>query len=141
MSQEFVAHTLVRTLRQEPDLPLYLGLMVTNPMSMVDGGESVALAEINVKPYARQPIKLVIDDEDRRFLYNVDKVSFAKPDKKYGFMTHIAIFDKPHESDPNDNMLLLKSIGYVLTLEAGKPIIFDKNELRIFIGEINPSIL
>lgn len=140
MTREFVAHTLVRTIRQEPSLPLYLGLMITNPMTIVEGGESIALSEVNIKPYTRQPIKLVVDEADRRFLLNDDRILFAKPEKKYGFMTHIAIFDQPAESS-TDNMLLLKSIGYVLTLEAGRPIIFDKNELRIFVGEINPSIL
>jgi hypothetical protein len=141
MAKEFVPHTLVRTIRQEPNLPLYLGLMTTNPMSIVEGGESIALTEVNVKPYARQPIKLVVDEADRQFLLNHERIFFAKPEKKYGFMTHIAIFDKPNQSEDNDNMLLLKSIGYVLPLEAGRPIIFEKNELRIFVGEINPSIL
>lgn len=133
---EFAAHTLVRTLKQEPNVPLYLGLMVASPATIIEGA-SLSLSEPVASSYTRQRVTFAFIDNEA-FVVNQEQVAFSKANKKYGILTHIAIFDKP---TPDANIICLKSIGFTLNIENGQPIIFDKGEIKIYVGQTNPSIL
>lgn len=123
---EFIADLLINVLMTEPNIPLYLGFLV----SEVTGQKEplVKTYEIADPAYARQKVSLTPITDG--FVHMLHDIQFPRAAKRWEKITHYAIFDAPKDG----NMLLLRTTGGVSTIDSGEIVSILAAEFQLYVG-------
>lgn len=118
MKTEFIADLLYNTLKNEPEIPLFLGFFTTE----FDEKEKIKLKEIPERQ------KVEFGPLEKGFIKNKNQLIFQLNSKSCK-LTHFGIFDV------EGNLLLKKTVGLVINLAEGERMSIDIGYLNLFIGK------
>lgn len=133
---EFVADLLLSVMETEPELKLYFGILFSS-FSVKEAKEEVGKVftkEITDSGYARQPV--VFTKPKNGLVGLVNDIKFPKMNQRWRNVTHYAIFDDCKDG----NMLLLKPIGMIVTIEPGEIAGILANEYTLYVGYNHTTI-
>ena len=116
---------------------VYLGLCTTMTSS---NGEKF-LMEISAKDhlaYARQSIECSLEGftyASNGVIYNAKPITFARADRNWGKITHIAIFDEPRSG----SMITVAPLKTQINIYFWDRLILDPRSVAIILGDYTPE--
>jgi len=130
---EFTADLLISVLVNEPEVPLYMGFLVSEVNELPKDNPQLRTFEVTDPAYLRQKVQFsCIDGSFVRLLYDIQ---YPKATKQWFRVTHFGIYD----AEKGGNLLCLKPTGSVTNVEVGEIIAIMANEFQLYVGS-NPLV-
>jgi len=124
---EFTADLLISILTNEPNLPLYMGLLV----SEVNGDKEPQVKTSEVADPAYQRQQVCFSAIEGSFVQLLHDIQFPKASRKWERVTHFGVWD----SHAGGNLVLLKPTGGVNNVEVGEAIAILTTEFQLYVGQ------